>query len=72
MRQILTIAQVVISVLLVVVILLQEKGVGLGSSFGGGGEFYRSKRGIDKFLFVATVVLSVLFIGSAMAHLFVK
>ncbi len=72
MRQILTIAQVVISVLLVVVILLQEKGVGLGSSFGGGGEFYRSKRGIDKFLFAATVVLSVLFIGSAMAHLFVK
>lgn len=72
MRQILTIAQVVISVLLIVVILLQEKGVGLGSSFGGGGEFYRSKRGIDKFLFVATVVLSVLFIGSAMAHLFVK
>lgn len=72
MRQILTIAQVVISVLLVVVILLQEKGVGLGSSFGGGGEFYRSKRGIDKFLFIATVVLSVLFIGSAMAHLFVK
>lgn len=71
MRNILTIGQVIVSVLLVLFILLQEKGVGLGAAFGGGGEFYRSKRGIDKFLFIGTVVLTVLFIGGAIATLFV-
>lgn len=72
MKTFLTIAQVTVSVLLVVFILLQEKGVGLGVGFGGGGEFYKSKRGIDKFLYGGTIVLSVLFIGAALAHLFVK
>lgn len=64
--------QVVISILLILTILSQEKGVGLGAAFGGGGEFYRSKRGIDKLLFVVTVVLSVLFIGTSLAFIFVK
>ncbi len=72
MHNLLTIAQVVISVLLIVFILLQEKGVGLGAAFGGGGEFYRSKRGIDKFLFYGTFALTFLFIGCAIATLFVK
>ncbi len=72
MQNLLTIAQVVVSVLLVIFILLQEKGVGLGAAFGGGGEFYRSKRGIDRFLFIGTFILTFLFIGCAIANLFVK
>ena len=71
MRSALTIIQIVVSVLLVIVILSQQKGVGLSGTFGGGGEFYRSKRGIDRILFVLTVVLSVLFVGSALAFIFV-
>ena len=64
--------QLIVSVLLVVTILLQDKGVGLSATFGGGGEFYKSKRGVDKFLFYATVVLAALFIANAVAFIFVK
>jgi preprotein translocase subunit SecG len=71
MRQFLTIFQIAVSLLLILTILLQEKGVGLSAAFGGGGEFYRSRRGLDKILFVATVVLALLFIGSSIAFIFV-
>ncbi len=72
MKSALTIFQIVISVLLILTILVQEKGVGLSAAFGGGGEFYKSKRGIDKILFVATAILSVLFILTSLAFIFVK
>lgn len=52
---------VVVAVLLIVVIMLQMQGTGLSSSFGGGGEFYRSKQSIDKLLIIATVILTILF-----------
>lgn len=60
--------QIIISVLLVVSILLQNRGAGLSETFGGGsggGNVYQTKRGFDKFLFAATVVLAVLFLGVA-------
>lgn len=58
---ILTILEIVVALLLVGVILLQMQGSGLSSSFGGGGEFYRSKRSLDKLLVRATIVLAILF-----------
>lgn len=72
MKSALTIFQIVISTLLILTILVQEKGVGLSAAFGGGGEFYKSKRGIDKILFIATVILSILFILTSLAFIFVK
>lgn len=72
MRQALIVFQVIVSVLLILTILSQEKGVGLSATFGGGGEFYRSRRGIDRVFFMATVILSVLFIAGSLAFLFVK
>lgn len=72
MRSFLIIFQIVISSLLILTILVQEKGVGLSAAFGGGGEFYKSKRGLDRGLFIATVVLSVLFILTSLAFIFVK
>lgn len=72
MKSALTVFQIVISVLLVLSILTQEKGSGLSATFGGGGEFYRSKRGIDKVLFTATVILSALFIATSIAFIFIK
>jgi protein translocase SecG subunit len=42
-------------------ILLQSKGQGLSTSFGGGGEYYSSKRGVEKILFWATIIICVLF-----------
>lgn len=61
--------QIIISVLLIVSILLQNRGTGLGDTFGGGGggggNVYQTKRGFDKFLFAMTVVLAILFLGTA-------
>ena len=57
----LNVAAIIVAVLLIGVIMLQMQGTGLSSSFGGGGEFYRSKQSIDKILITATVILTILF-----------
>lgn len=61
MKQAILAFQIIISILLMAAILLQAKGTGLGRAWGGGGEFYRSKRGVEKILFRLTIVLAVLF-----------
>ena len=53
--------QFVVAILLVLVILLQNKGGGLSGVFGGSGNVYMAKRGVDKVLFTSTIVLSVFF-----------
>lgn len=65
---ILSIAQVALAVLLVASILLQARGTGLGASFGGEGNVYRTKRGVEKRLFQATIVLAILFFGVSLAN----
>lgn len=65
MDKTLGIIQIIISVLLVTAILLQNRGAGLSSSFGGSGNVYQTKRGFDKFLFVATIGLAIAFVGVA-------
>jgi preprotein translocase subunit SecG len=62
--------QILLSALLVTTILLQQRGTGLGSAFGGGSEVFRTKRGIEKGLFYATIALSVLFFGTAILNVF--
>jgi len=56
------IAQVVVSVLLIVSILLQNRGTDAGLSFGGDFGGYYTKRGIEKFLFRASIVLGSAFL----------
>ena len=59
----LKIIQVVIAILLMVAILMQNRGAGLGGVFGGsGGGVYLTKRGLEKKLFITTIVLAVIFI----------
>jgi preprotein translocase subunit SecG len=65
----LQIAQIIISLLLIIVILLQNRGTGLGSSFGGTGGVYLTKRGLEKKLFIATIVLAVLFFAISLASI---
>lgn len=60
--------QIILSLLLVTAILLQQRGTGLGSAFGGGGEIFRTKRGIEKGLFYATIGLSILFFLTAILN----
>ena len=57
------IVQAVTAVLLMLAILLQNRGAGLGSAFGGSGNVYLSKRGFEKKLYIATIVLAVIFLG---------
>lgn len=56
--------QIVISVVLIVVILLQVKGSGFGAALGSmsGGSIYRTRRGLERTLFQATILLVVVFI----------
>lgn len=62
MSNYLSIAQIVLSVALVLAILLQVKGGGLGGIFGQADSVYRTRRGVEKTLFQLTIVLSVIFI----------
>ncbi|OGC82581.1 MAG: preprotein translocase subunit SecG [Candidatus Abawacabacteria bacterium RBG_16_42_10] len=49
------------AVLLVLFVLLQSRGVGLSSTFGGDGAFYRTRRGPEKLLFNLTIFLTTTF-----------
>jgi preprotein translocase subunit SecG len=60
---IIRIAQLIVAILLMVAILLQSRGAGLSGVFGGSGNVYMTKRGFEKKIFVATIVLSILFFG---------
>lgn len=62
MIQIISIAEIIISILLVVSILLQNRGAGLSGTFGGNMGGYYTRRGFEKFLTTASIVLSFLFI----------
>lgn len=67
------IAQIIIAVLLMTAILLQNKGAGLGGAFGGtGGGVYLTKRGLEKKLFFATIVLAIIFLLISLAALNIK
>lgn len=61
MKDILTIVQIVIGIVLSTLILLQAKGVGLGRTFGGGGT-YHSRRGVEVLMFRFTIILAVIFV----------
>ncbi len=56
------IAQIVLAVALVLIIMLQVKGGGLGGIFGQADTVYRTKRGVEKTLFQLTIALAVIFI----------
>lgn len=62
MKPIISLAQIILGVLLILVIIIQQKGAGLGAAFGADLGFYRTKRGAEKLLFYVTIVLSVVFI----------
>ena len=70
----LDIIQIVLAILLIIVIILQNRSAGLSSTFGGlsGGEFYRTRRGVEKFLLYATIILAVLFVTNSILLLIVS
>jgi preprotein translocase subunit SecG len=66
------VAQIVLSITLITVILLQVKSAGLGSAFGGSdASIYTTRRGVDKVLFQFTIILAVIFLITSLIVLLV-
>lgn len=59
------------AILMILTILLQQRGATLGAGFGASGELYTTRRGLDKNLFEVTVVLAVIFVLAIMAGLLI-
>ena len=70
-NNILTIIQIITSILLVIFILLQAKGTGLGAAFGGEGNIYRTRRGLEKGLYISTIITGIIFAGSALLNVII-
>lgn len=64
--------QIFIAILLIVTILIQARGAGLGEAWGGSSEFFTSRRGMEKIIFLATIVLAILFLLSSIVSLILK
>lgn len=67
--KLLNIFQIIVAILLITVILLQSRGSGLSGIFGGSGNIYRTKRGIEKNLFIATIILATLFFLASLVNI---
>jgi len=72
MKNVLIFVQIFIAILLITLILSQAKGAGLGSAWGGGSEFYSTRRGMEKIIFIATIILAALFLLLSIANLLLK
>ena len=59
------------AILTILLILVQQRGASLGAGFGASGELYTARRGLDKSLFNATVILAVVFVGSIIGLLII-
>lgn len=69
LSSILQIVSIVSAVLMIVAILLQQRGASLGAGFGGSSELYTTRRGLDKNLFEVTIFLAVTFVLSILVGL---
>lgn len=67
MAYILHLIQIISSLVLIVLVLLQRTQGDTGSSFGDNTSFLQTRRGAERFLFVCTVIVAVVFVGSSLA-----
>jgi len=72
MKMILLALNIIFSIAIVVLILLQGKGAGLGSAWGGGGEMYQSRRGVEKLTMNLTYILIFLFFLLSVGNFFIQ
>ncbi|MBR3169213.1 preprotein translocase subunit SecG [Candidatus Saccharibacteria bacterium] len=59
------------AVLAILLILLQQRGASLGAGFGSSGELYTTRRGLEKSMFVATIVFVIIFVASILGLLLI-
>lgn len=72
MKEGLLIANIILSVVIVALILLQGKGAGLGSAWGGGGEMFQTRRGVEKVTMRLTYASIFLFFALSIANFFIQ
>ncbi|MEK7465693.1 MAG: preprotein translocase subunit SecG [Patescibacteria group bacterium] len=66
------IAQIIVSLILVALVIIQERSSGLSGVFGGGGSApYQTRRGMEKFIYFATIAVGVIFVVLAVLNLVV-
>jgi preprotein translocase subunit SecG len=65
-----SVLQIAVSVALIALILLQERSSGLSGIFGGEGGFYQTRRGLEKIIFAATIILIIVFLALAILQLY--
>ncbi len=61
MNTYLAVGQIIVSIGLIASVLLQARGTGLSSAFGGDSAVYRSRRGVERRLWQFTIILAILF-----------
>lgn len=71
MKLAITIIHILVTILLIGLILMQNSKGGLGSAFGGG-EGFRTRRGAERIVFMATIVVAVLFLITSIINVFVR
>jgi protein translocase SecG subunit len=70
---ILSIIQIVLALVLVALVLLQERSAGMSGIFGGdGGGYYQTRRGMERMALWSTVVLAVIFAAISIAQLYLR
>ncbi len=71
MTKLIQVSQIIAAILLILTILLQHRGTGLGGAFGGEGTSYRSRRGVEALLLRGTILFAAIFIVTLIAQLFI-
>ena len=74
LSDVLQVVQIIVSLALIVVVVMQSQGSGVGSLFGGsdGGGVSRTRRGLEKTLYQLTIGLGIVFVFNALAQLLLQ
>jgi protein translocase SecG subunit len=72
MKTAIIVIQVISLILVIVSVLLQQKGTGLSGVFGGSSNYYQTKRGAEKFLFYTTIFSALAFFLATIYQIFAK
>lgn len=72
MLRILEITELIAALLLMIMILMQNRGAGLSETFGGEGNIYSTRRSVEKILFRLTIITAIIFFGSAISIVYLS
>ncbi len=74
LRSSLPYAEIIVSILLILSVMLQQSSAGVGGALGGsdGGSFHHTRRGFEKFLFYLSIICGILFALLGLASIIIK